>query len=617
MDYGNADEIDIETKGGLRIFERHEGDQDSESDTSDEEIYPVTDECIELRERVDVVKLEKKTEYGHEYFLRTASRYLSMDIHDLAWIYPRYTKQLTTLCKIMLLLSVDEPLIQKSQKSEESGQLADMLSNITISHKTEFPVIEVNGFNMGTVTDMLEIYSRYKKHIALLDCLHRFRVKRMNPNTLSDAARKTLTFMGPPLIDHSTEGMDTNASIPLMSHMIRHSLKAVEKNSNWVVLVDTGRYINIYIGFPEELLESITEKIQTLDEKIERILLLLHVNLGPDPEKECHALCFLIAKINNKRRFVTILDGLWHHESFDEYNTIYMDRLIQLKDTLSHIVGWSNTEVLLSKACEEWRSEYGGIDSNDSDYGGQCVERDTMTKPYTKEKFGDYKSYDIRWLESMLETPIRYNKAGSKALMCTYGAALYVIGCIGEVVPYFNTTMYFDASYIFAISERLNHEFAVSILSGFVLLTPASIQGMLHNTGASNNTFFVIDSNANAPSDTYAMAMKTDDSDRVCVYSLKNDKMSDVSFEWEASVYTVNKENNVLTSLQNLLNGTPVVNDTDHPRRGRRTRENMEIDVYPRDPLRRKINNDPENPQNDPANALFVILKVLDKLILQ
>ena len=55
----------------------------------------------------------------------------------------------------------------------------------------------------------------------------------------------------------------------------------------------------------------------------------------------------------------------------------------------------------------------------------------------------------------------------------------------------------------------------------------------------------------------------------------------------------------------------------DHPRRGRRTRENMEIDVYPRDALRRKINNDPENPQNDPANALFVILKVLDKLILQ
>jgi hypothetical protein len=347
-----------------------------------------------------------------------------------------------------------------------------------------------------------------------------------------------------------------------------------------------------------------------LDSKIEKIVLILNADLGPELDSEWHVICVLIARIKGRKSFITILDALWISSMHAEYNRHYINRLLQLKKAIINIPGWSSTEILLSDACKEWLKTY---ECTTRDYENQETVFSEQDQSETFE-IGQHADYGIDWLSAMLSTQISHKKSDSKALQCPYTAALYVIGCIVEHMPREDTTKYFDAGYIYLISDKLNLEFSTCILSGFCLISTSSIQSGLCGKFASENRFLIIDGDGHLPCATYVWAVKYDSGERISVYALRNDSESDLAYTWNALTHTVRATDNTLDFLYKLRKEDnaieqPQDEDVQQEERGRK-RSVVAIDEYSRNKGRQKI-------ENGPAKSLFVILKVLDKLILQ
>ena len=157
-------------------------------------------------------------------------------------------------------------------------------------------------------------------------------------------------------------------------------------------------------------------------------------------------------------------------------------------------------------------------------------------------------------------------------------------------------------------------KFSTCILSGFCLISTSSIQSGLCDKFASENRFLIIDGDGHLPCATYVWAVKYDGGERISVYALRNDSASDLAFTWNALTHTVRATDNTLDFLYNLRKEDNAIEqlqdeDVQQEERGRK-RGVVAIDEYPRNTRRQKI-------EKDYAESLFIILKVLDKLILQ
>jgi hypothetical protein len=323
--------------------------------------------------------------------------------------------------------------------------------------------------------------------------------------------------------------------------------------------------------------------------------------MGPEMEDDGHVLCFFIAEING-RMLITIMDGLWLSANHGTYNRHYIDRLLQLQKSIATIPRWTSINIVLSEACDQWLKVYEtGVTIPTDELFAHVQENDEITEAYVGMLFEPHTSYRSAWLSYMLTCPIRYDRAGSEALICPYAAALYVVGCIGEYIPYFTTTKYFDASHIFLVSEKLNYEFAASILSGFCLLSPASVQSVLGKNIESENQFLVIDDNAHPPWVTYAWAVKPRGEDRISVYALGNNEESDTSFSWKPLTDIDIRQFNTLTFLNHLLTTDREATNL--------IRDRMDEDSD----MHSMMDTDPKSKRID--NAFIAILKVFDKFM--
>jgi hypothetical protein len=194
--------------------------------------------------------------------------------------------------------------------------------------------------------------------------------------------------------------------------------------------------------------------------------------------------------------------------------------------------------IVLSSACADWFDAH-HMDQVEYTYRGyinipgreihEAKKNSALVRPaYTKKT----------WLVGMLSKPFEYKKDGLKCLKSAYEAALYVIGCVRECPINSIATKYVNGSFIIGMYRALNSELAASILSGFCILSVASRQvAQYHHDREASKAdayFLVIDCNDNAPSSTYAWAIKLADYSKVSTFALRNTKRSDDTFEWVA-----------------------------------------------------------------------------------
>jgi hypothetical protein len=266
-------------------------------------------------------------------------------------------------------------------------------------------------------------------------------------------------------------------------------------------------------------------------------------------------------------------------------------------------------DILLSDACSHWLvnedPDFGvprATDETDTTWNWRwseyCAQHGEFTEAYTSTSFKTSSECDIEWLNRMLSTPIDYERWESKALVCPYEAALFIIGCIGGYIPQYDNSKFIDASIIFRISDKINREFAASILSGCCVFSAAAMQRVLHALDESESRFLLIDSADNFPSDIYSWVFKVDvDNGAMSVYTLRNNTDSVSDFLWEPCDYVKPQKDETLLFLRHLK-------ETGKP-------SNM----------KRRFQDDPMDMDNKPAKRLrtqflLAIMQVLDKILL-
>jgi hypothetical protein len=104
----------------------------------------------------------------------------------------------------------------------------------------------------------------------------------------------------------------------------------------------------------------------------------------------------------------------------------------------------------------------------------------------------------------------------------------------------------------------------VSILSGYCVLSPASVQRAFHSTDVSQSRFYVVDCTQNIPSNTYAWAVSLNRGNPSILALIYYDGY-DSDFRWKRMHYRHKGPADSIKLLEKLKNGARlIVNDESH-----------------------------------------------------
>ena len=420
--------------------------------------------------------------------------------------------------------------------------------------------------SMDRVANVFEQYTAVYDPTVLLDLLHRFQLLGL-PNTLfADKALSSIQAQyDSPLISHSTAGMYTNSWIPLMIFIIKtHELKHGVTGKDWAVFINPHTSIRIDEELPSELKSSLQKNIEDLDKGIQRILLVMSITLDASLGNDGHASCLLILNTPSRGWVITLLDGLWVHSYVVTTNRFYIERLIEFREILTVCDKFKGKpmSIILSERCLQgvrakiepppydadsvwWAEKWADMFSAWERCGELCKTNSSIIIEHTELGVG--------WLSSLLSTAHEFNDGGSKAFICPYEAILYVIGFVSEEAPTHTNSAFCEAASVNAISNNVNHAFAVSILSGFCLLSEASVQRALYALDKTENYLIVVDGCSKPPSDVYTWAFRRESDGDVSVYALKNLEGTYFSFRWEACMRENTSRGETLAFLKEMI----------------------------------------------------------------
>jgi hypothetical protein len=564
---------------------------------------------------IDEVRLDT----GIPEILKSLAIHLQFGIEELQEIYDHHGNEMIVLYKIISLVS------KGVTHQDPAQELVDKFSKVSVTHAMDDVKWTAHGCDMDLVASYLEVYQGIFGHDCLLSKLHKTRLAHLPDSVFNAKARKSINgWHQPPFIEHSNDGMFPNSYIPLMNLMIRHELRKYSPCCDWVVLFEIHSECSFHLTFSGVFLDHLKRSIEKTDASVEKIILVLGVHLGKEMKDEGHVICVLVSRPTGKVPCITFLDGLWLSENLGHYYRFYIARLIQLKTALSAVDGLENMDILLSDACNYWLvnedPDFGvprATDETDTTWIGRwseyCAQHDEFTKAYTSTSFKTSRECDIEWLRDMLSTPIDYERCGSKALVCPYEAALYIIGCIGGYMPRRSDSEFIDASIIFRISDKINREFAASILSGCCVFSAAAMQRVLHALDDSESRFLLIDSVENPPSDIYSWVFKADvDSGALSVYTLRNNTDSVSDFLWEPCGYVKIGNDDTRSFVRHLK-------ETGKPLNMKKRRGYDPMDMNERqedDPMDMGDNCDKRPKGSFKTQFLLAIMQVLDKILL-
>jgi hypothetical protein len=490
-------------------------------------------------------------------------RYFGLDLPETNGLFDGAEEVLFELCKIVVLCSKDSDDIY----STDIEILKDRATRLETTGRF-FPVLDLNGCSMWWVASVLESVNPVDSP-KLLSRLHVLKLKKSL--IFLDSICSKLDAWGSPLLNIYADGMDKYASIPLMNHMLRNELLEERGcKKNWVVLVGLQNALYVTDDLPYWLTYQLVNQIKGMDTTIQHIILILYEYITDDILGQVKMYCFLICRDKGKITCITLLDNSWHDEGTETMYFHYTKRLVQLRAEIlgglgaeaANFVSAQGISIVLSDACATWLNaiddfenvicrlrNHGGDYHNES---GSIIHEAKHDGVFSRRKTGKI------WLDTMLSEPLNYIKRALSGLGSGYEAALYVIGCVRESPVHYRTTKYVNGSFIIKMYNALNSELSSGILSGFCLLSSASLRVAQYRdneakiisqrtleTGSDKgpeietNTdgyFLVIDSHTNFPSDTYAWAFRRKiDPEKGMIfetYALKNNEESDCDFQW-------------------------------------------------------------------------------------
>jgi hypothetical protein len=121
-------------------------------------------------------------------------------------------------------------------------------------------------------------------------------------------------------------------------------------------------------------------------------------------------------------------------------------------------------------------------------------------------------------------------------LTCPFDTALFVISCLEECSLETDYDLNELIMNVRNVIDKLNVEFSMCVLSGYCLLSPASVQRALSFIDSNQSRFYAVDHTVNIPSNIYAWALKPSGKS-VKIFSLKHNSTYDTGFHWTQCFY--------------------------------------------------------------------------------
>jgi len=413
-------------------------------------------------------------------------------------------------------------------------------------------LIDKADIDIEYVSMLFFLYSMEKpgfRAMEMADRVHDFRANKILPNTFNSKVTDSLKLWPSPVIKHRTYGMHEAAYIPLIQFMLSSERFAAEPLTDWTVLFHVNNDLLITNPFPSDFLLSLQKKMNEIGSEISKILIVVNIQLGSN-YGQGHVLTFLINRGNSMdTAFITILDRLWVQSDHREYNKIYIERMVQIIETL----GILGMKMALSGECLKW------MNKKRRTLLSQGLTVDSF---FDDEKFIKHETLSLPWLSYILENEILLRHTKSEAMICPFDAALYIVSCIQASSIGTDYNMHSIFENVFNLTEKLNVELSISILSGYFILSPASVQRALCSLNSMESMFYVIDCNKNTPSNTYAWAIGLNFGEAgPKIFALRHDPGYDANFHWERRFYRHGGPDESYTLLNKLKQGALSIAD--------------------------------------------------------
>lgn len=384
-----------------------------------------------------------------------------------------------------------------------------------------------------------------------------------------------------PLLGHTSsldpakdQGLHMAQYIPFISLMLWRQLYMDRDFTNWAVLFWVGGTMNT------NTYTDLAEQIEKMDETIEKIIVVTSVadwfvaEEGSPDFADVHdstrLLCVLVSRRIGMPPFVTMLDRRWAEPMFGERN----DEYIKLMEKVGRAAGLTPVNIVLSQAASEWvmdqrftdRSWFKkGVRFFNDKFKPLKISEWRLNPSDDEELERKTLATDMDWLTDMLSIPMIESRfywddhhrahqhvrrtgvdpadtdhaifVSDNRWLKLFEPAMYITVCIGEH-HYMNSPSTINAHLdeMFETVSTVNMELATCILTGDVVLTPATLTYLRHKTAPHANTaFHIIDGQTNPPPITYAWALSSR-RDRTIVSCMRHTHRQGEwvdSFEWD------------------------------------------------------------------------------------
>ena len=490
-------------------------------------------------------------------------KYLRINESDAADLIGRYGVETLTLCKIFTRnlsktrdaiseMTADttpddsgkKKMVKHTQLDDEDDALSSLVEYMHLnSTDSGFPelIIDRTDVRIGYAAMFFFLYSirnRGFKSMEMIERLHDFRINQILPGILDTTVNDSIKKWPSPAIRHRSYGMHEAAYVPLIHFMLSSEFRT--PHSDWIVLFHVADDIHVYEPFPDAFIQSLKKTYAEIDPRITKILLVLNVQMGDRYGGVGHVLTFLVSREpSHGGIFITILDILWIRTEHSEYNRHYIERMQQIAD---ECIGEKSIGMVLSNACFSWieskrsKLKRNGIDSSDLFKGLNFIKHDTL---------------GLKWLSFILSREFKLRKLQSNAMVCPFDAALFVVSCIQGRSLETEYELNSVAAKVENVIDKLNVELSISILSGYCLLSPASVQRVFYSMGWSQSIFYAVDCMQNVPSNTYAWAVSSQKG-KPSIFALIHDTEYDADFHWERRHYSYTGPADSKTLLEKL-----------------------------------------------------------------
>jgi hypothetical protein len=456
---------------------------------------------------------------------RIIQTYLKIGDSDYDLIKSTYPLEFETLCKIIMLILDEE--------TDNASELINSLSSLTLDPEPKASTPESASEFTGTCAknvqavarmfSFVSITDRNLKAMSVIEMLHAIHTKLITPTLFSDGIETALRQWNSPVIDHNRSGMYDSSTIALAQLMLRDLYLYSDATQDWVVIFSMHDDSKLQQALSYELLADIRYIYKKINSSVTKVMIMLPFILEDhrDSSDIGHLACFLIMRNPGVRPFITMLDALWINADSVGISKSYYNRMCEI----ANAVEMDPISITLSDNAERNRiSDKLGLSSDHVQF-----------IPHIK--------HELEWLSNLLTTALDSNTVGSRAFMCCYKALVYMDSCINEIAPMTREAgRNAETIHTHNKTEMINYHIAVCVLSGYCVLSHASIQFALSHSNPLYAKMHVIEPDSKILPDIFAWAVGIADDKAADVHALLHGERINDDFRWEKRDYgTVSK----------------------------------------------------------------------------